>query len=91
MWRSLPASARKEPRPRRIEALRERARAAQAEGSGPEGSEGEGPPRADVPDLPDVESEGFDGAWLTAWVLAALFVVLAVIGFVTVLGWVVPG
>ena len=90
MWRSLPASARKEPRPRRIEALRERARAAQGEGSGQEGSEGEGSPQADVPDLPDVESEGFDGAWLTAWILAILFVVLAVIGFVTVLDWVVP-
>ena len=88
MWRSLPASARKEPRPRRIEALRERARATQ--GSESDASADDGPPRADVPDLPDVEAEGFDGAWLTAWVLAILFVVLAVIGFVTVLDWVVP-
>ncbi|WP_377638856.1 hypothetical protein [Oryzobacter terrae] len=91
MWRSLPASARREPRPRRIEALRERARSAQGAGADSQDGGDEGRERADVPDLPDDEAEGVDGAWLTAWVLAVLFVVLAVIGFVTVLGWVVPG
>ncbi|WP_392543973.1 hypothetical protein [Oryzobacter telluris] len=85
MWRSLPAAMRKEPRARRIEALRERAQAAEAgQASSDEG------PDAEADDL-DAESDGFDGAWLIAWVLAVVFVVLAVIGFVTVLGWVVPG
>ncbi len=88
MWRSLPASMRKEPRARRIEALRERARA--ASGDGPPADAGPGAERDDGLGG-DGDGEGFDGAWLIAWVLAVLFVVLAVIGFVTVLGWVVPG
>jgi hypothetical protein len=89
MWRSLPASMRREPRARRIEALRERARALEGEGSPPDAG-----PEAEADDgLDGLDGDGgtFDGAWLIAWVLAVLFVVLAVIGFVTVLGWVVPG
>ena len=39
----------------------------------------------------DPDSTGVDGAWLIAWLLAAAFVALAVIGFVTALGWLVPG
>lgn len=85
MWRSIPASMRREPRARRLEALRERARAAEAEHA----SSDEGPD-AGTDDF-DPDSTGFDGAWLIAWLLAAAFVALAVIGFVTVLGWLVPG
>lgn len=89
MWASLPASVRAEPRPRRIEALRERARAAR----GDDASSGVAQPSsaAAADDLDTDEDEGFDVAWLTAWVLAVLFVVLAVIGFSTVIGWLVPG
>jgi hypothetical protein len=86
MWRSLPASARAEPRAPRIEALRERARATQGE------PVADGDPAASDPDLEEPQDEGgFDASWLVAWVLAIAFVLFAVIGFVTVLGWVVPG
>lgn len=122
MWWSLPASARVEPLPRRIEALRERARAAGADVDGvvPEtasaGVVGGGSAAGDVADavkggassgreaVPSPSTEvavragdeddddgGFDASWLVAWVLAAMFVVFAVIGFVTALGWIVPG
>jgi len=87
MWAGLPASARSQPRPRRIEALRERAlnseAAAVAEVAAADGAAGV------VEDDDDVS--GFDAAWLIAWVLAVLFVVLAVIGAVTALGWLFPG
>lgn len=92
MWRSLPAPVREAPRPRRVEALRERARAAEGGGAAsddPGARSDDG--GADDGGADDSEGTGFDGAWVIAWVLALLFVVLAVIGFVTVLGWVVPG
>jgi hypothetical protein len=82
MWASLPAAVREEPRARRVEALREKALAAEPaateeeEGASVDESEGEG---------------GTDAAQVIAWVLAAAFVVLAVVGAVTVLGWLVPG
>ena len=87
MWRSLPASVRAEPRPRRIEALRERARAVEADAAEDRGV------AASVDDADDEadDDEGFDASWLVAWVLAIAFVVFAVIGFVTALGWIVPG
>ena len=34
---------------------------------------------------------GFDAAKVIAWVLAALFVVCAVVGLITILQWLVPG
>ena len=86
MWPSLPASARSQPRPRRIEALRERALNVGG---------GHGRRRSRPPTRRQATSEeddgGFDAAWLIAWVLAVAFVVFAVIGFVTALGWLVPG
>jgi len=89
MWRSLPASVRAAPRPRRVEALRERALKAEAARAAESGAE-EGT-ASDV-ELVDVdEGRGFDANWLVAWVLAVAFVVFAVIGFVTALGWIVPG
>ena len=42
-------------------------------------------------DAGDEEEGGFDASWFVAWVLTELFVVFAVIGFVTALGWIVPG
>ncbi len=89
MWRSLPASVRAEPRPRRVEALRERALKAQAAGAAESGA---GDATASDLELEDEEEGGgFDANWLVAWVLAVAFVVFAVIGFVTALGWIVPG
>ncbi len=80
MWGSLPASVQEEPRPRRVEALREKALAAE-------------PPAADEePGRPvDGDGGGTDAAQVIAWILAAAIVVLAVVGAVTVLGWLVPG
>ena len=86
MWASLPASARSQPRPRRVEALRERALRSEA------GAVAETASADEATGTLDEEDEGgFDAAWLIAWVLAVAFVVLAVIGFVTALGWLVPG
>lgn len=80
MWASLPASVREEPRARRVEALREKALAAE-------------PAAAEPGAAPSVHDDrgGTDAAQVIAWVLAAAFVVLAVVGAVTVLGWLVPG
>lgn len=103
MWRSLPASVRAQPRPRRIELLRERALAAEADGGAVEaggvgageveaGNVGAGDGDADGSRKADGSvDDGFDAAWLVAWILAAAFVVFAVIGFITVLAWLVPG
>lgn len=88
MWASLPASVRAEPRPRRIQALHDKAVASEpgAAPPAPAPAEGETSP-------PDGEAEGggTDAAQVIAWVLAAAFVLLAVVGAVTVLGWIVPG
>ena len=88
MWASLPASARSQPRPRRIDALRERALNSEAATvkEVAEADDAAGAVEAD-----DEEPTGFDAAWFIAWVLAVAFVVFAVIGFVAVLGWIVPG
>ncbi|MGL5910974.1 MAG: hypothetical protein ACRCZP_13280, partial [Phycicoccus sp.] len=82
MWRSLPRSVRAEPRPPRIEALR--ARAAETAGGDPDEAD-------DAAPAEDVDDGGVDAARVIAWLLAAVFVACAVIGAVTVLGWLVPG
>ena len=87
MWAGLPASARSQPRPRRIEALRERAlnsEAATVAEVAVRRRGGRGPARRGG-------RCGFDFAWFIAWVLAVAFVVLAAIGAVTTLGWIFPG
>lgn len=101
MWHSLPAAARAKPRPPRLEALRERARRAEAvAGDAPSEDEAERAAGAgagtEVDADADAEPEedadgGFDAARLIAWVLAVAFVVFAVIGFVTALNWLFPG
>ena len=88
MWDSLPASVQAEPRPRRVEALRARALAA---GSSGDGGTDVADEEVSENDSGDSEEGGRDAAWLTAWILAVAFVVFAVIGFVTALGWLVPG
>jgi hypothetical protein len=80
MWRTLPASARQEPRARRVEALREKAIALE-----PTEVEDDDAPASD-----DDDEDGTDAAQVIAWILAAVFVVLAVIGAVTVLDWIWP-
>ncbi len=86
MWAELPASARSQPRPRRIEALRERALNSTAAGVADLASADES-----AGALPDDDEGGFDFAWLIAWVLAVAFVVLAAIGAIATLGWLFPG
>jgi hypothetical protein len=86
MWASLPASVRAQPRPRRVEALRERALRSEATAVA-DVAEADG--ATDGGD--DDEDGGFDASWFIAWVLAIAFVVFAVIGFVTALGWLFPG
>lgn len=87
MWAGLPASARSQPRPRRIEALRERALNSQAATVAEVASTDEA--AGAVTD--DDDESGFDVAWLIAWVLAVAFVLFAVLGAVTLLGWLFPG
>ena len=86
MWAGLPASARSQPRPRRVEALRERAlnseAATVAEVAAADEAAGMGE---------EEEIGGFDFAWFIAWVLAVAFVLFAVVGVVTTLGWLIPG
>ncbi|GAA4410835.1 hypothetical protein GCM10023168_30970 [Fodinibacter luteus] len=66
-------------------------------GTGDEAGTADGPDTAaragtaDPEEGADDADGGFDAAWLVAWVLAVAFVVFAVIGFVTALGWIVPG
>ncbi len=75
MWRTLPRSVRAEPRSPRVEALR--ARALEAESGEDAAAPGEG--------------GGFDAAQFVAWLLAAFFVLAAIIGIVQILQWMVPG
>jgi hypothetical protein len=86
MWSGLPASARSQPRPRRIEALRERALNSEASTVATVAAADEASGMVEEEDV-----DGFDAAWLIAWVLAVVFVGFAVVGVVTVLGWLVPG
>ncbi len=85
MWRGLPASARSQPRPRRLEALRERALNAEA------ATVAEVAAADEAAGVAAEDISGFDAAWFIAWVLAVAFVVFAVIGVVTAIGWLIPG
>lgn len=93
MWRALPEPWRSEPRPARIEALRARALVTDPLLERPlaplvqERTDAD----ADDGDGENASGGGPDGATVIGWILGALFVACAVIGFVTVLGWVVPG
>ena len=86
MWRSLPRSLRMEPRSAKVDALRSKAIEQDSrEGRVGRGT-GVGPPPADGSD----NDGGVDAATVIAWVLAATFVVCAIVGLVTILRWMVP-
>ncbi len=78
MWRSLPRSVRLEPRAPKVEALRARALEVDAAADDEAGPV-------------EPSSGGADTAQVLAWILAAFFVVCAVVGLVTILQWMVPG
>lgn len=75
MWHSLPRSVREHEGNKRVDALRRRVQRDQ--------------PQAPV--TPQEPSTGVDTAVIIAVALAVLFVVCAVIGFVQLLRWLVPG
>lgn len=77
MWSSLPRSVRELEGNKRVDALRRRAEQTQAPAT-----PAAAPPPADA---------GPDAATIIAIALAVLFVVCAVIGFVTLLTWITPG
>jgi hypothetical protein len=79
MWRSLPRSVRSRPGNKRVEALRRRAEADAPARPGAPVTGGEG------------KGGGPDAAVVIAVALGLLVVVCAVIGFVTLIGWIVPG
>jgi hypothetical protein len=87
MWSSLPRSVREREGNKRVDALRRRAE--QVAGSpGTGGPGGAAQPR---PAAEDTGDGGPDAATIIALALAVLFVVCAIVGLVTVLGWLVPG
>lgn len=91
MWTSLPASAREAPRSARVEALRAKALAVAPEVVRP-GDAPTGGSTASAGSDDDAEGGGgLDAAQVIGWVLAALFCAAAVVGVVTVLGWLFPG
>ncbi|NHA67465.1 hypothetical protein [Phycicoccus flavus] len=90
MWRSLPEPFRSEPRPPRIEALRERALSREPDLERSDSPLTPDSAPSDGTSSDDEDSGGLDGAQVIGWIVGALFVVCAVIGFVTVLDWIVP-
>ena len=91
MWSSLPRSVRERDGNKRVDALRRRAeqdRASATSGGSPR------PPGAGQAGAGSDSSSGeggLDAATVIALALAVLFVACAVIGLVTLLGWLVPG
>ena len=93
MWSSLPRSVREREGNKRVDALRRRAeqdRASATSGSSPRPP---GAGQAGTGSTGDSASGegGLDAATVIAVALAVLFVACAVIGLVTLLGWLVPG
>jgi hypothetical protein len=93
MWSSLPRSVREREGNKRVDALRRRAEQngdSAASGSSPRPP---GAGQAGAGSTGDSASGdgGLDAATVIAVALAVLFVACAVIGLVTLLGWLVPG
>jgi hypothetical protein len=84
MWSSLPRPVREHTGNARVDALRRRVeeQGLPTEPDGPDGAAGGGE---------DGGGEGVDAAVIIAVGLAVLFVLCAVVGFVTVVRWLVPG
>ena len=80
MWRSLPRSVREHEGNKRVDALRRKADEARAAAA----------PRTDL-EVPTQSKRSVDAAMVIAVGLAVLFVVCAVVGFVTLVRWVIPG
>jgi hypothetical protein len=80
MWRSLPRPVREHEGNTRVDALRRRAEVTPKATPVPKPASPADPPRG-----------GVDSAVIIAGALALLFVVCAIVGFVTLLMWVVPG
>jgi hypothetical protein len=106
MWSSLPRSVRELEGNKRVDALRRRAEqvgssggpggpggpvgsAGRSHGGQPHGGQSYGGQSAGAGD--DSADGGTDAATVIALGLAVLFVACAIIGLVTVLGWLVPG
>lgn len=96
MWSSLPRSVRELEGNKRVDALRRRAEQVGSSG-GPSGASGAAHTgaahtgAAHAGSLDDSGDGGTDAATVIALALGVLFVACAVIGLVTVLGWLVPG
>lgn len=98
MWSSLPRSVREREGNKRVDALRRRAEqvttpTAPSGAPRPPGAGAAGAGAADEGSANGSSSGegGTDAATIIAVALAGLFVVCAVIGLVTLLGWLVPG
>ncbi|WP_157693066.1 DUF6584 family protein [Pedococcus dokdonensis] len=87
MWSSLPRSVRELEGNKRVDALRRRAEQVGARGAA--GAPGTGSGSSASGD--DSGDGGTDAATIIALALGVLFVACAVVGLVTVLGWLVPG
>jgi uncharacterized membrane protein YgcG len=93
MWSSLPRSVREREGNKRVDALRRRAEQDRASASATDssGRPGAGSSGAGSPGGSSSGEGGLDAATVIAVALAVLFVACAVIGLVTLLGWLVPG
>ena len=89
MWSSLPRSVRELEGNKRVDALRRRAEQAGSSGGASSTGSATGPAREVSGDASG--DGGADAATIIALALGVLFVACAVIGLVTVLGWLVPG
>ena len=87
LWSSLPRSVRELDGNKRVDALRRRAEQVGYGTAGAGGGAGQAGSAAEQAS----GDGGTDAATVIALALAGLFVVCAVIGLVTVLGWLVPG
>jgi hypothetical protein len=93
MWSSLPRSVREREGNKRVDALRRRAeqdRASATSAASPQ-PPGAGQTGAGSPGDTSSGEGGPDAATVIAMALAVLFVACAVIGLVTLLGWLIPG
>jgi hypothetical protein len=93
MWSSLPRSVREREGNKRVDALRRRAEQDRASSTATASSGSARPGSAGAGSSGDSSSGegGPDAATVIAVALAVLFVACAVIGLVTLLGWLVPG
>lgn len=85
MWRSLPRTVREQPGNKRVEALRRRAEQTVAAAAAARPSAGAHETSSNQ------GGGGPDAAVVIAGILAVVFLICAVIGFVTLLRWIIPG